>query len=308
MKSSLIPRFAAALILSWGLVIGRQDLQAQSASGGIIGTIRDASGAAVPGVTVRVTNLRESMTKTALSGPAGEYIVKDLAPATYAVVAMQPGMQFSHVVTLNLAAGEQFRADFNSGATDGNSTSGIEQKLEAMENRIEQRFEQLEAEIKIMRNSQGQSAVALVGQPLGPLLASNSAMSGPPQTTGAGAAAAQDNPSRPPEPAAGFPPKALEAPSAGPAVDNFTPFAYGDFTWLNGTSRNKDTVLDTKFFTPEVRFDANYIQDFNRPIDHTIVGSTESFRSGEVQIEQASVGGDFHWDNVRGRILLMEGL
>ena len=36
--------------------------------------------------------------------------------------------------------------------------------------------------------------------------------------------------------------------------------------------------------------------------------STESFRSGEVQIEQASVGGDFHWQNVRGRILFMDGL
>ena len=42
-------------------------------------------------------------------------------------------------------------------------------------------------------------------------------------------------------------------PSPLPGVDNFTPFAYADFTWLNGTARNKDTVLDTKFFTPEVQ-------------------------------------------------------
>ena len=103
-------------------------------------------------------------------------------------------------------------------------------------------------------------------------------------------------------------PEALEAPDPGPAVDNDTPFAFGDFTWLNGTPRNKDTVLDTKFFTPEVRFDTHFMEDFNQPIDHTIVGATESFRSGEVQIEQASVGGDFHWQNVRGRILFMQGL
>jgi hypothetical protein len=50
------------------------------------------------------------------------------------------------------------------------------------------------------------------------------------------------------------------------------------------------------------------MEDFNQPIDHTIGGATESFRSGEVQIEQASVGGDFHWQGVRGRILLMDGL
>jgi hypothetical protein len=48
--------------------------------------------------------------------------------------------------------------------------------------------------------------------------------------------------------------------------------------------------------------------DFNQPKDHTIVGSTESFRSGEVQLEQISVGGDFHWQGVRGRILMMNGL
>ncbi len=48
--------------------------------------------------------------------------------------------------------------------------------------------------------------------------------------------------------------------------------------------------------------------DFNQPIDHTIVGSTESFRSGEVQLEQISVGGDFHWQGVRGRILIMDGM
>jgi hypothetical protein len=67
-------------------------------------------------------------------------------------------------------------------------------------------------------------------------------------------------------------------------------------------------VLDTKFFTPEIRFDTHFMTDFNQPIDHTMGGSTESFRSGEFQLEQISVGGDFHWDNVRGRVLYMNGL
>jgi hypothetical protein len=103
-------------------------------------------------------------------------------------------------------------------------------------------------------------------------------------------------------------PDALQAPPASWGTDNFTPFAFGDFSWLNGSARTKDTVLDTKYFTPEVRFDTHYMTDFNQPIDHTIVGSTESFRSGEVQLEQISVGGALHWENVRGRILYMDGL
>jgi hypothetical protein len=111
-----------------------------------------------------------------------------------------------------------------------------------------------------------------------------------------------------PETPAGHVPEALQEPPAGPKVDNDTPFAFGDFTWLNGNSRTHAPIFDTKFFTPEVRFDTLYIEDFNQPRDHTMGGATESFRSGEFQVEQISVGGDFHWDNVRGRILTMDGL
>ena len=86
------------------------------------------------------------------------------------------------------------------------------------------------------------------------------------------------------------------------------PFAYADWTWLNGNARNKDVVWDSKFFTPEIRFDTSYVMDFNHPKDDTIGGSTEIFRSNEFQMDQISVGGDFHWENVRGRILTMNGM
>jgi hypothetical protein len=103
-------------------------------------------------------------------------------------------------------------------------------------------------------------------------------------------------------------PEALQAPEPGPAVDTQTPFAVGDIGWMNGTSRNQTPIFDTKFFTPEVRFDVDYLQDFNNPKDHTIVGSTEEFRSGEFQIEQVSFGGNFHWNGVQARFLSMMGL
>jgi Putative beta-barrel porin-2, OmpL-like. bbp2/Carboxypeptidase regulatory-like domain len=104
-------------------------------------------------------------------------------------------------------------------------------------------------------------------------------------------------------------PEALQAPEPGPANDTVTPFANdGYIGWLNGTSRESSPIFDTKFFTPEIRFDANYLADFNHPKDHTIDGSTEEFRSNEFQIEQVSFGGDFHWNNVRARFLSMFGL
>jgi len=103
-------------------------------------------------------------------------------------------------------------------------------------------------------------------------------------------------------------PEALQAPEPGPQVDTQTPFAVGDLGWMNGTTRTSTPIFDTQFFTPEVRFDVNYLQDFNHPVDHTIVGSTEEFRSGEFQIEQVSFGGNFHWNNVQARFLSMFGL
>jgi hypothetical protein len=86
------------------------------------------------------------------------------------------------------------------------------------------------------------------------------------------------------------------------------PFAYADWTWLNGNPRNKDAVWDSKFFTPEIRMDIHYIQDLNHPKDDTMGGSTEIFRSNEFQVEQISFGGNFHWQNVNARILTMNGM
>ncbi len=105
------------------------------------------------------------------------------------------------------------------------------------------------------------------------------------------------------------PPQANEQAKPGTAKAPPTePFAYADWTWLNGTARNKDVVWDSRFFTPEVRFDTNFVSSFNHPKDDSLGGSTEIFRSNEFQVEQISFGGDFHWQNVRGRVLTLGGM
>ncbi|HEY2546916.1 MAG TPA: outer membrane beta-barrel protein [Candidatus Acidoferrum sp.] len=86
------------------------------------------------------------------------------------------------------------------------------------------------------------------------------------------------------------------------------PFSDADWTWLNGNPRTKDIYWDSKFFTPEIRVDTNYVADFNHPTDHSIGGSSELFRSYEVQLEQLGVGGDFHYDNVRARLMTQFGM
>jgi len=86
------------------------------------------------------------------------------------------------------------------------------------------------------------------------------------------------------------------------------PFAFADWTWLNGNPRTKTPAFDSKFFTPEIRADVDYIYDFRHPKDDTVSGSSEVFRTNEVQVTQLGVGGDFHLDNVRARLITQLGM
>jgi Putative beta-barrel porin-2, OmpL-like. bbp2 len=90
--------------------------------------------------------------------------------------------------------------------------------------------------------------------------------------------------------------------------EKIAPFSDWDWTWLNGNPRNKDTAFDSKFFTPEIRADGTYAYSFNKPVDNSLGGSSEIFRSNEIQLEQLGVGGDFHYDNVRARLMTQFGM
>jgi hypothetical protein len=103
---------------------------------------------------------------------------------------------------------------------------------------------------------------------------------------------------------------AAQAPGAAtatPPVDLQTPFAYGDFTWMNAVPRNHDEVLDGKYFSGEFRVDTNYMYDYEHPIDHTLDETTEGERTGEFVIQALNVGGDFHAGNMQGRVLTQFG-
>ncbi|NUR54914.1 MAG: outer membrane beta-barrel protein, partial [Acidobacteria bacterium] len=86
------------------------------------------------------------------------------------------------------------------------------------------------------------------------------------------------------------------------------PFSRSDWTWLNGNSRQSRSVLETPYFTGEFRADVTYIADFNHPADHTLVGTSESGRTGEVQVQQLGLGGDLHAGHARGRFMTQFGM
>jgi hypothetical protein len=93
-----------------------------------------------------------------------------------------------------------------------------------------------------------------------------------------------------------------------PGSTSQAPFDYADFTWLNGNSREHVNPFDGKYFTPELRLDANYTYDFNHPKDHTLDGSCEVGRTQELQVQQLGIGGDLHYQHVRGRVMTQFGM
>jgi len=100
-------------------------------------------------------------------------------------------------------------------------------------------------------------------------------------------------------------PLTTPAAEAKPAASE--PFAWGDFTWLNGGSRQTRHLIDSPYFTPQLDVDSNVTYSFNNPIDNTIVGSTATARHNELTLAFLGFGGDAHIGNVRARLFTQFG-
>ncbi len=87
------------------------------------------------------------------------------------------------------------------------------------------------------------------------------------------------------------------------------PFVWGDFTWVQGNSRQNNSILKGKYFTGGLTLDCNYNYNFNKPIDHTNSGSTATFRSNEFNISYIELGGDFYEpaSGARAKLMLQFG-
>jgi hypothetical protein len=287
----------------------------QSSVGLMGGVTSDfTSGKPVAKAQIVAHNLFKGTDSTTISDADGIFTFTNLEPGRYEVAATKDGFQKSST-QVEVAAMRSARVDLPLQIVGDVRRATEKADAAPLTEREKQLLERLEVVEKRLAAMEAKDASAppapaktVVGtEPQVASLAPTARTPLAPVPAGPAPANPQAQAAAPAPPASTVP-EALQAPDPPPAVDNDTPFAFGDFTWLNGAPRTKDVILDTKFFTPEVRFDTHYMEDYNQPTDHTIVGATESFRSGEVQIEQASVGGDFHWQNVRGRILFMNGL
>src|SRR5262245_15263904 len=102
--------FVAALLLCSLLV--SLNVFAQSTNATVGGTVQDASGAFIPGVTVIATNTATGIVTTVVSNEAGAYQFASLQPGTYEFKAELPGFQTATVKTFPLGGAQQARLNF----------------------------------------------------------------------------------------------------------------------------------------------------------------------------------------------------
>src|SRR6059036_3756220 len=84
---------------------------AQSTFGQFVGTVKDPSGAVIPGVMVTVKNLGTSATRTAVADETGSYTVVNLEPGDYEITMEAAGFQKFTRTNLQLLARQTVRVD-----------------------------------------------------------------------------------------------------------------------------------------------------------------------------------------------------
>jgi hypothetical protein len=313
-------------LISVALLLSAAAMNAQTTFGTIAGVVRDPSKVPIGGATITATKLDGNSIRTTISGSDGIYAFSDVVPGTYSVTAQTDAFGDITVASIQVVAGRAARTDL--AATGPAAPAVISSAAPAP---------QAPAPAPVAAAVAPQAS----STPAAAATASTAPASSPnflqrlgrDVLLGGGATPDKKTDSEPvttasltPPPAGAFDKPTADAPDplpspqapagdaaaaaappATPPVDLQTPFAFADFTWMMAVPRNHDSVFDGKYFSGEFRWDTNYIYDYNHPIDHTLGGTTEGTRTGEVVLQELNFGGDFHWDHMQGRVLMQIG-
>ncbi len=86
-------------------------LAAQNPSASVVGRVVDATGAVIPGVIIKVTNLDTTQTQQTASNEVGDYTVPYLSPGRYSLEAQAEGFRLYRRAEFTLAVDQQLRLD-----------------------------------------------------------------------------------------------------------------------------------------------------------------------------------------------------
>src|SRR3989441_2413679 len=102
-------RFATAIVVL--IALGTCLSFAQTSTATILGVVRDASGALIPGVNISVKHTESGLTRTVISAENGGYNVLLLPVGAYEITTTMPGFKQAVRSGINLVVGQEAVVD-----------------------------------------------------------------------------------------------------------------------------------------------------------------------------------------------------
>src|SRR5262249_2350123 len=106
-------RIAAAVACSGLLLVTtqQQSLHAQTTTGGIVGGVKAAEGAAVRGATAKAATTATNAESSAVSGDTGQYVLRGLPVGPYTLTVELTGFQTFKRTDIVIRVNEEVRID-----------------------------------------------------------------------------------------------------------------------------------------------------------------------------------------------------
>jgi outer membrane receptor protein involved in Fe transport len=111
------------LLLVLPLALSSQIALAQYENGSLLGTIRDASGAAIPNVTVTITNDATGVATAVKTGDSGDYEVPSLRVGVYTISASAPGFASAEAKQITISVDARERIDLTMKVGEAQATT-----------------------------------------------------------------------------------------------------------------------------------------------------------------------------------------
>ncbi len=102
----------SVLLLCSLAVVDSRHMSGQAVTGTVVGTVRDSTGAVVPGANITATNNQTGISQSAVSGSTGDYTIPNVAPGSYKITAESKGFATAVVANSAVQVEQTTRVDF----------------------------------------------------------------------------------------------------------------------------------------------------------------------------------------------------